>query len=553
MLFMIKSSIVLLFVAVIACYGQGKILPFLAANDSIKQADLLTHLSCLGDDSLQGRATGSEGEKLAAEYIVSQLTKCGIKPLSEKESYFQTIPMHSSMPLASSELTLFGDKTKETLSLEKDYVLYKSGAQTFIPNPVPLVFVGYGIIAPEWDYNDYQSVNVQGKIVVYLEGEPTSTNPNYFMGNTASIYSYLESKQRLAISRGARGSIVIPNPRINPHKTWQDWQRAYCFEEITLAYSVASHFSMIINPEKSAILFQNASFSLEDVYKMDRKGVIQSFQLRKSLSFRGQFEERDFFSNNIAGIIHGSDLKLGETYLLLSAHYDHLGIGKPAKGDSIYNGVFDNAAGVAALLEIGDAIQNMNLKPRRSVILLFLTGEEKGILGSSYYIDHPLVPLHKTIANINIDGLAMFDTFNDIVGIGADLSDLGIHFSSVSQFMGLTVSQIPSQFLRTESFARSDQIAFAKAGIPAMLTMEGLDYRCLSREEALDRIVFWLTNIYHTPFDDLDQYFDIQASLQHTRFLFAFTWYLANLEEEIKWKPGVSYNTARLQSIAEER
>ncbi len=286
---------------------------------------------------------------------------------------------------------------------------------------------------------------------------------------------------------------------------------------------------------------------------MDRKGVIQSFQLRKSLSFRGQFEERDFFSNNIAGVIHGSDPKLGETYLLLSAHYDHLGVGKPANGDSIYNGVFDNAAGVAALLEIGDAIQKMNLKPRRSVILLFLTGEEKGILGSSYYIDHPLVPLHKTIANINIDGLAIFDTFNDIVGIGADLSDLGIHFSSVSRFMGLTVSQIPSHFLRTESFARSDQIAFAKAGIPAMLTMEGLDYRHLSREEALDRIVFWLTNIYHTPFDDLNQYFDIQASLQHTRFLFAFTWYLANLEEEIKWKPGVSYNTARLQSIAEER
>jgi hypothetical protein len=553
MVFMIKSSIVLLFVAVIACYSQGKTLPFLAANDSIKQADLLMHLSYLGDDSLQGRATGSEGEKLAAKYIVSQLTKCGIEPLSEKGSYFQTIPMHSSMPLASSELTLFGDKIKKTLSLEKDYVLYKSGAQTFIPNPVPLVFVGYGIIAPEWDYNDYQSVNVQGKIVVYLEGEPTSNNPNYFMGKTASIYSYLESKQRLAISRGARGSIVIPNPRINPHKTWQDWQRAYCFEEITLAYSVASHFSMIVNPEKAAILFQNASFSLDDVYKMDRKGVIQSFQLRKSLSFRGQFEERDFFSNNIAGVIHGSDPKLGETYLLLSAHYDHLGVGKPANGDSIYNGVFDNAAGVAALLEIGDAIQKMTLKPRRSVILLFLTGEEKGILGSSYYIDHPLVPLHKTIANINIDGLAIFDTFNDIVGIGAGLSDLGIHFSAVSQFMGLTVSQIPSQFLRTESFARSDQIAFAKAGIPAMLTMEGLDYRHLSREEALDRIVFWLSNIYHTPFDDLNQYFDIQASLQHTRFLFAFTWYLANLEEEIKWKPGISYNTARLQSIAEER
>ncbi len=550
---MFKKHIYILLILVFSAPAQDSMLPFCKAIDGIGTVSLQNHLNFLGHDSLKGRATGSRGEQLAAQYIISRLEKHTIQPLPGQGSYLQTIPMHSSRPLSTSRLILYKNSIEHPLVLEQDYLLYKSGPQTLLPNPVPLVFVGYGIIAPEYDYNDYQSVNIQGKIAVYLDGEPHSNDPKYFSGRAPSVYSYLESKQRLAISRGARGSVVIPNPRAKSYQSWHDWRRAFGFEQVTLAYSVASHFSIIMNPNKAEKLFEGAPFSLIDIYNMDARGAIQSFPLNTSISFQGQFEERDFFSSNVIGYIPGRAEEHKESYLLLSAHYDHLGIGKAVKGDSIYNGVFDNAAGVAALLEIGRAFQNMKMNPKRSVLLLFLTGEEKGLLGSTYYVDHPLVPLYKTIANINIDGLAMFDTFNDIVGVGAELSDLGKHLSAVGDLMGLETNQIPSRFLRTESFGRSDQIAFAKAGIPSILIMEGLNYRHLKREKALQNILFWMKNIYHTPFDDLDQAYNIKAALQHTRFLFAYAWYLANAEETIEWKTGVPYNTARLQTTAEER
>lgn len=515
--------------------------------DSIRK-----HTEILGHDSLQGRATGTLGERKAANYIARFFELLRLMPIGDQRTYIQSIPMHGSYPLRQSELTLFVDEGRERLELGKDYLLYKSGAQTFIPQPVPLVFVGYGIIAPEFDYNDYQSIDATGKVVAFLSGEPPSADSLYFGGQNPTIYAYPESKQRIAISRGAIGSIEIPSLRMQD----QDWaclQKNFAFEDVTLAYSATSILSAIINSEAATKLFSRAQFNLHEIWNMAEHHSMQSFPLAARISFKGSFEERDFFASNVIGMIEGTNQKPRDSYLIISAHYDHLGIGPPVQGDSIYNGVLDNAIGVAAVLELARAFSALPEPPLHSVLFLLLTGEEKGLLGSTYYLDHAIVPLHKTIANVNVDGIAFMDNFSDVIGIGAELSTLGDLLFHVTSQLGLTMSPIPSQFLAIESFARSDQIAFAKAGIPAILIAEGLDFKTMTQEQALHNFINWYDQMYHSPFDDLNQPINYHAARQHCQVLFAFCYSLAHTTTWPEWKPGTPFINERLRSIAEKR
>jgi hypothetical protein len=460
--------------------------------------------------------------------------------------------MHGSIPLPESELLLISNGKPQRLELDQDYLLYKSGAQTFIPQPAQSVFVGYGIIAPEFDYNDYQNLDVSGKIVVLLSGEPFSTDPNYFDGINPSIYSYPESKQRIAISRGALGSIIIPNPNQST-KDWDDWQHEFAFEDINLAYSVTGQLSLMLNPRKAPLLFRNSPVSFTELVEQEANHSLKSFALETKFSFWGEFISRDFLGKNVVGLLEGTDPFLKNSYVLLSAHFDHLGVGPKTKNDSIYNGVFDNAVGVAALLEITRVLTSSPEKTKRSIIFLFVTGEEKGLLGSTYYTDHPLRPLYKTIANINIDGIAMFDTFNEIVGIGAELSTLESMLEDVSVKLGLAVSSNYLEFYGAEAFYRSDQIAFAKAGIPSILISEGISYKNITHEEGIKLHQNWFEKIYHSPFDDLNQPMNFDAVLQHCNLLLSFCKYLSNHSKEPQWKPGTHYTNARLRSIAEKR
>ena len=525
----------------------------LAALKSVSSTRLSRHLTFLGSDSLAGRGTGTRGGEIAAAYIAAELATLHIQPAGDEHSYYQQIPMHGSRPLANSSFQIFTKRGLVPLQLGRDYLLYNAGAQTFVPKPVPLVFVGYGIVAPEFDHNDYQALNVVGKIVVFLSGEPASNEPSYFAASQPSIYSFPETKQKTALARGAVGSIMIPMPRPESSRDWQAWLHEFAFEDISLFYSVAGNLSVVMNPQTASLLFAEAPYSLKQIFNMEAANNLRSFQLAVSASFRGSFQQRDFLAPNVIGLLPGSEAEFKDSYVIVSAHYDHLGIGPAVETDSIYNGVFDNAAGVAAVLEIARALALMPEKPKRSVLFLFLTGEEKGLLGSSYYVDHPVVPLYKTIANLNVDGLAMFDTFNDVVGVGAELSTLGELLKEVAAELGLRVSPIPAQFPGLVSFARSDQITFAKAGIPALLVMEGPEYRHTSREAGLQRLIKWGQEIYHTPFDDLRQPINLMAAEQHTQILLALCLALANGTNAPQWKKGVPYLAARLQALAEKR
>lgn len=551
-----QSCALLLALAVFSApaFPRDQHVSYNSGGSSIISADSIAqHTRALGHDSLQGRATGSPGERKAAEYLARRLSSLGLKPPGGRGSFFQAIPMHGSTPTAECELRLFSHGTVYDFKLGEEYLLYRSGAQTFIPSPVPLVFVGHGIIAPEFDYNDYQSLSVEGKIVVFLSGEPESADPGYFGGENLTIYASPEAKQRLAVSRGALGSILIPIPGEQRDGYWERMQREFSFEDVQLAYASAGNLSALLRPEAARRLFRQAPHSLEEVWEMHRQRRLGSFALEVELSFKGDFIQRDFIAYNVLASLEGRDPQLKDSYLILTAHYDHLGVGPAVDGDSIYNGVFDNAAGVAALLEIARAFAGLPWPPKRSLIFLFVTGEEKGLLGSRYYLDHPAVPLYKTIANLNIDGLAMFENFSSVIGIGAEFSTLGKTLEQAAGRAGLRVSELPPEFTAAESFARSDQVAFAAAGIPSILVMDGIDYPGASREEGLKRLIAWNETVYHTPFDDLNQPMNFAAAEQHARFLFEFIHTLAEENSEPEWYPGAPYRHIRLRTRAEKR
>ncbi len=503
---------------------------------------LQKHISVLGHDSLEGRSTGSRGGEKAARYIAQQMEKYQLIPLGINNSFFQKIPMHGSIPTNECQLRLFYKNNQvHDFMPGTDYLLYKTGAQTFVPIAVPLVFVGYGIIAPEYDYNDYRALDVRGKIVVFLEGEPISEDPSYFAGYDKTIYSLLESKQRLALAQGALGSIMIPTEPENFEIKWERLKREFAFEDITLAYNISGHLSVILHPREAAKLFRNSQLSLIQIKNLAARNKLRSFPLSTRLSFKGEYIERDFMASNIAGMISGTDQELKDTYIIISAHYDHLGIGPIISGDSIYNGVADNAMGVAGGLELARLFSQPSVNLRRSLIFLFTCGEEKGLLGSIYYIDHPLQPLHQTIANVNIDGLAMTDFFRDVIGVGSDLSSLGVYLEEAAAQMDLAVSPLPASFSTTESFSRSDQIAFAQAGIPALIIMDGFSLQNYTYQQAQRKFIDWIENIYHTPFDDLHQSLHFGASKQHVQLLSYFIWLLANCKQKPVWNVGVPY------------
>lgn len=525
-------------------FPQQNNIPF--SKESYKK-----HIEFLGSDLLEGRGTGTTGSNLSAKYLALEFSKLNLQPIGVDNTYYQYVPMHGSIPTNESELKIFYNEKEIQYKLMDDYVLLKSGEQTFIPNPLPLVFVGYGIIAPEYDYNDYQNIDVENKVVVFIDGEPVSNNKDFFDAENPTIYSSVDAKQRIALSRGAKGSILIPG--LNSEKEWQKYINDFSFEDVTLAYTITSNLSIIINPENFQNIFQGTDYSIENIYDLDKKGEMRSFPLKTKLSFKGKFQERDFIDANIIGMLEGSDSKLKDSYVIVSAHYDHLGIGKPINGDSIYNGVFDNAMGVSALFELARVFSQSELKPKRTIIFLLVTGEEKGLLGSTYYIDNPIKPLYKTIANINIDGIAAFAKFKSVVGVGAEYSSLKNILKQTTDEMNLSLTDIPPIFMQSESYSKSDQWAFANAGIPSILIMEGNDYENISKEEGLKKFIYFSENIYHTPFDDLSLEINYDAVIQHLNVLYNFIIKIANSEIEPEWNKGSPFINVRLRSKAEKK
>ena len=516
--------------------------------DEVTAEGIRRHVVVLGSDGLEGRAPGSRGGNRAAAYLAAELERLGLGPAGD-EGFLQQVPLHGSRPRPESRLQMSSFGEQRTLELGRDYLLVTTGEQTILPRSTPMVFVGYGIAAPEFDYNDYGDVDVRGKVAVFFDGEPASSDPGFFGGDEPSVYSSIETKQRIALSRGAVASVLLP-PLGADGEWWAVRRRSYAFEHITPAAGVPRHLTLILHPSLVPGLFREALFDGRAVAKMDRTQTMRSFHLPVQLSFTGSFDTRSFLAPNIVGVIEGSDPRLRRTYVVVSAHYDHLGIDPDVAGDGIYNGVVDNALGVAGALEIARVISSGPHVPKRSIIFLFTTAEEEGNLGSRYFLEHSSIPLPRMVANINIDGLAFLETFEDVVGIGGELSDLGRILEDVAAGRGLTVTPAAEIMWSHEAFARSDQAAFAETGVPSILVSEGFRWTSTSFAPAVRQMRRWFETRYHTPFDDLDQPLDFEAAKQHCDVQLDLIRTIANDRREPQWKPGSSYAYQRLLSIA---
>jgi hypothetical protein len=521
--------------------------------DRVSADEIRRHTVVLGSDALEGRAPGTTGGDRAASYIADRLVQIGLEPFGSDGGFFQMVPLHGSVPLTTSELRLTQLGEDRDLDLGADYLLFTTGSQTEIPRPAPMVFVGYGIVAPEFDYNDYADIDVRGRVVVYLPGEPPSNDPDFFFGRRATVYSTPEAKKRIALSRGALGSFLLPGGRGDVDGAWRQLRREFAFESLSLAYAVPAHLSGILNPRIAEWLFASALYDWQTVRRMELTGTLRSFFLPVSLEFHGQFRSRDVMAPNVVARCMGRDPRLRDTAVVVSAHYDHLGLGPEVDGDRIYNGVVDNAIGVAGALEIARILAEFEPFPRRTVIFLFSTAEEEGLLGTQYFLDHPPLPLSKMVANVNVDGLAFHDTFNDVIGVGAELSTLGNDLAVVAKSLGLAIGEISPELWSSESFARSDQAAFAERGVPSILVNEGFSWRHATQSTAQERTLRWLSEIYHSPADDLDQELSWEGARQHTRVVAALVRRLAESRSDPEWYPSVSYAYERALSRALER
>jgi hypothetical protein len=522
---------------------------FIKKNPSIN-ADkeiLRKHINILGSDQFEGRGTGTRGGELAATYISEVYRDIGLTPIGDDKTYFQKIPMHGTNIIDESRLFIQNPQDTFHLKIRDDYLLSNFGEQTIIPSALELSFVGYGIIAPEFDHNDYLEKNLIGKIAVILDGEPYSEDPDYFNGDEPTIYNHVNVKHRIAISRGAAGTIIIPHYDYTKNDSWNRLVSEYSFEDVRLSYNASNTFSIILNPKTAALIFfGDSTIQISDFLNFSH---LNEFNLK----FDGQFIVRDFKASNIVGMIEGSKKSEIDEYIIISAHYDHLGIGPSVDGDKIYNGVLDNAMGVAALLETARILFGYKDYLERSIIFIATTGEEKGLLGSTYYVDHPIFPLYKSVANINIDGVAFLDEFNSIIGVGSELSNLDNYLNLMDEKFNITVKKMPKEFYSNEAFNRSDQIAFAKAGIPSILILDAPEYKSLSRELAVQKIIYYNEEIYHTPFDDLNIQINFKAASQHVNIIAALVFEISSLDKIVEWKDNVPYNYTRLQTIAEKR
>jgi len=521
------------------------------AAATVSEEAIRRHTVALGSDAMEGRAPGTPGGLRAADYIARELERLGVRPLGDEGSYFQQVPLHGNTPLPASRLVLTSLGEPRELALWSDYVLVSTGAQTWLPRSAPMVFVGYGIVAPEFDTNDYADVDVRGKVVVYLAGEPASDDPAYFQGAEPSVYATAETKQRIALSRGAVGSVLIPDAGV-AGAGWERLRREYAFEHLTPASSLPRHLSLVLHPQLAPALFADALYDFDRVQSMARAHTLRSFHLPVALSFEGVFRSRTFLTPNVIGWIEGRDPELAGTAVVVSAHHDHLGVGPAVAGDAIYNGVVDNALGVAGALEIARVVAALGERPRRSVIVLLTAAEEEGNLGALYFLDHPPLPLSRLVANINVDGLAFRETFSDVIGVGGELSDLGEMLGGAAGELGLELGAAEELTVGREAYVRSDQAAFAAAGVPAILVNEGLGWQSSNREAAVRQTVEWLAEVYHTPGDDLVQSLDFAASRQHCGVVLALLLTVADAPVAPQWRSGVPYAYQRLLSMADE-
>jgi hypothetical protein len=500
---------------------------------------LRAHMAFLADDLLEGRGTGTRGYQLAANYVRAQFAEMGLKPAGVGASYFQNVRFRKiELVRDKSSLTVQHNGSTRTLTIDKDYVMGGDPLSADTTAEGQVVFVGFGVSAPEFGYDDYAGIDVRGKIVAALYGAP-SRMPSA----PGAHFSSGEQKLRTAAEHGAIGFLSIWAGKTEQRTPFSEYVRfsrgpaLRWLNEKGVPNGAQPEIRGVarISSSTAAALFEGAPKSWKDALRAAENSQPQAFPLTASVSMHIVSRYSEAESPNVAAVLPGSDPPLKNEYVVFTAHLDHLGIGDPVKGDSIYNGAADNASGTAALLEMARAFSELHPAPRRSLLFLAVTGEEEGLLGSDYYAQNPTVPIAQIVANINMDEVSFLYDFKDIVPLGGEHSSLGAVAEDVARHMALTVS--PDPLPEEVYFARSDQYSFILQGVPALYIEEGL--QTVNPDLDGKKMQFdWEAQRYHQPNDDMSQLFDFKATVKCTRVDLAVGYEIAQQTERPHWNAG---------------
>lgn len=464
-----------------------------------------SHVLYLADDKLEGRETGSAGHRKAAAYVAGEFERAGLRPAGT-EGYFQPVRFHARrLKEMESSLTLERNGESEELVLGEDAVI---GTRI---DPAPsvdaeVVFAGYALTVPEMQYDDLAGLGLRGKIVLYISGGPSN-----IPGPLRSHYQSAAERGRFLERAGVIGTISIPNP----HHMDLPWQRivlgsrqaSMSLADPALADQYGLRFSAMVNPEYAGKWFAGSGHAFDDLLALADAGKpLPRFLLHASISAKVAVERYEVESQNVAGILPGTDPVLKDQYVLLTAHLDHLGIGEPMNGDRIYNGAMDNASGVAALIDIAQSLNESKPKLRRSLLFVAVTGEEKGLLGSRYFAAHPTVKPDSMVADLNVDMFLPLFPLRSVTVYGLNESDLGEEIRAVAMAHGVRVQD--DQEPERNIFIRSDQYSFIRRGIPSLALKVG--YEKGTPEEKIAKT--WLKERYHAPADDTKQPVDLECA-----------------------------------------
>jgi Zn-dependent M28 family amino/carboxypeptidase len=511
---------------------------------------LLQHIRILSSDSYEGRFPGTKGEDLTVEYIRKQFVSLGLKPGNPNGTYIQKVPMLGTTPDPSMALTLRKGGKSLSLKYLPDFVAWTRQA---VPDTTledsEIVFVGYGVQAPEFNWDDYKGVDVRGKTLMMLVGDPPvpdptdpkKLDPKVFGGKAMTYYGRWTYKYDIAGEKGAAGVLLV-------HETASagyPWSvvKGFSGERFELEapdkYMGKPKVEAWISLEKARELCATAA---QDYEALKKKAVTRTFRpvslgITASIKFHNSF--RTIESRNVVAKVEGRNPKLKDEYVLYSAHWDHLGVGQPVNGDRIYHGAKDNAAGVSGLIELARAFTKVSVRPERSILFLALTGEEQGLLGSEYYAGHPLYPLTKTLAVINMDAPNTYGRTRDLTVVGLGNSELDDYAKKAAAKQGRVL--IPDPEPEKGGFYRSDHFPFAQKGVPVLNTDEGIQFIGKPAEFGEQKREEYTTNDYHKPSDVIKPDWDLSGLSQDLQLLGTVGLEVANAKRFPKWKPGSEF------------
>lgn len=506
-----------------------------AAAAEIAGARLHADVAFLADDMLEGRATATRGYDLAAAYVAARMAALGLEPAGDS-AYHQRVPLRrAALDAGHTALALVRGEAEQPLVLGRDALVSPDFLREVWSTDAPLVFAGYGVSAPELGHDDFANLDVRGKVVVEFRGAPPR-----FPHNERAFYSNAPVKEQAAVARGAVGVVQVLKPSEQANQPWDRTVRqsqlpSYRWTDEGGApanVQALLELGARLSPDGVAALFAGSPRSFGDAAAAAESSVAGGFDLDPRIRARVTTRHSAASSPNVIGLLRGSDPKLAQEAIVLTAHLDHLGIGEPVNGDSIHNGAYDNATGTAMLLEVARAFTRMRVRPKRSILFAAVTAEEKGLQGSDYLARHAAPAGLDIVGDLNLDMILMLRPLTNVIAFGAEHSTLGPVVERAARLAGLGV--IPDPVPEEVVFVRSDQFSFVKQGVPGIFPVSGGD----GTPEGFGEVMRWNRERYHSPSDDLRQSFDWEGGARFTRMMFLAAWLAADGAQAPRWNEG---------------